>query len=161
MPVWGRALAFLLVVPGSIAGWLPWVLAGAPYDLASVRRGLWRLGALVALAGWGVLLACAREFATRGRGTPAPYDPPRQLVTSGFYRLVRNPMYTGVLIAILGQEVWYRSVRVAIYGAIAWLCFHGWVTLYEEPALTRSFGDAYREYCRRVPRWVPLGRDRT
>ena len=76
-------------------------------------------------------------------------------MTSGLYRFVRNPMYVGVLAAIVGQALWYRSTDVGWYALIVALVFHFWVIAYEEPILRRSFGDAYLEYCRRVPRWLP------
>ena len=154
MPVWLRAVIFLVLVPGSVAGWVPWWIAGAPRNPLSASHGAWSLGGLLALIGWGVLLWCAREFALRGRGTPAPYDAPRQLVTSGLYRFTRNPMYVGVTTAIFGQALWYRSVQVAVYGVIAALCFQMVVVLYEEPTLRRAFGQAYDEYTSRVPRWI-------
>lgn len=157
MPIWLRALSFLILVPGAVAGWIPWWIAGAPRDPLNAWHGAWSLGALLALIGWGVLLWCAREFALRGRGTPAPYDAPRELVVSGLYQYTRNPMYVGVTTAIFGQALWYQSTRVAIYGVITMFCFHLVVVLYEEPALRRTFGEAYVEYARRVPRWVGLG----
>jgi protein-S-isoprenylcysteine O-methyltransferase Ste14 len=155
MPVWLRATIFILLAPGSVAGWLPWYVAGSPRAPWSVAHGWWRAGAVLTLIGWAVLLWCARDFALRGRGTPAPYDAPRSLVTSGLYRYLRNPMYVAVLTAILGQAIWYRSASVALYAVIIALCCHTFVMLYEEPRLTSLFGDAYTEYCRRVPRWLP------
>ena len=155
MPVWFRTTLFILLVPGAVAGWLPWYVASAPHDPWSASHGAWRLGALLTLIGWAVLLWCARDFAVRGRGTPGPYDPTRALVTSGLYRYVRNPMYVGVLTAVLGQAIWYRSRNVAIYALIAFVAFHAVVIVYEEPTLRRVFGEEYAEYCRRVPRWVP------
>ena len=155
MPVWVRAAVFILIVPGSVAGWLPWYIAGAPQLPWSASRGAWRLGAIVAVVGWGLLLWCARDFAARGRGTPAPYDAPRELVTSGLYRYVRNPMYVAVLTAILGQAIWYHSRSVLLYALLVGAVFQLFVRLYEEPKLATQFGAAYSDYCRRVPRWVP------
>jgi protein-S-isoprenylcysteine O-methyltransferase Ste14 len=156
MPVWFRALIFLILVPGTVAAWVPWWIAGAPHHPWNASHGAWQLGALLTFVGWAVLLWCAREFALRGRGTPAPYDAPRELVTSGFYRFTRNPMYVGVSTAIFGQALWYQSIQVAIYGVIAALCFEAVIVLYEEPALRRAFGESYVEYCRRVPRWIAI-----
>ena len=155
VPVWLRATIFILVAPGTFAGWLPWVIGGAPGDPFSVARGARRLGALMTLTGWAVLLWCAREFAVRGRGTPGPYDAPRQLVVSGLYRYVRNPMYVAVIGSVLGQAIWFRSMAISWYALVLALGFHVFVTAYEEPTLTRLFGDSYRAYCRRVPRWLP------
>jgi protein-S-isoprenylcysteine O-methyltransferase Ste14 len=157
MPVWLRAAIFIAIAPGTIAGWLPWNLAGSPHPW-SETHGAWRLGALLTAVGWSILLSCARDFALRGRGTPAPYDAPRQLVVSGLYRYTRNPMYVGVLTAVLGQAIWFRSTAILWYALAAALGFHGFVVVYEEPTLTRLFGDDYLEYCRQVPRWLPTFR---
>lgn len=153
MPVWLRAVLFIIVVPGAVAGWLPWYVAGAPPDVWGASHGAWRLGALLIVAGWAVLLWCAREFAMRGRGTPGPWDAPRELVITGLYRFTRNPMYVAVLAAILGQAIWFHSKQVCWYALIVAVVFQLWVVSYEEPALERAFGARYTEYRRRVRRW--------
>jgi protein-S-isoprenylcysteine O-methyltransferase Ste14 len=155
MPVWLRAAIFILIVPGTVAGWLPWSLAGSLAEPWRVGQGWWRVGALLTITGWAVLLWCARDFAARGRGTPAPYDAPRQLVTSGLYRYVRNPMYVGVFTAVVGQALWYRSPAVGRYAVLVAVCFHAVVVLYEEPRLRELFGKSYIDYCARVRRWMP------
>lgn len=156
VPVWLRAAIFILIVPGAVAGWLPWYVAGRPPNIWYASYGVWRLGAVLTLIGWFFLLWCARDFAVRGRGTPGPYDPPRRLVTSGLYEYVRNPMYVAVLTAILGQSIWYQSRAVAWYATIFIVSAHLFVVLYEEPKLTRLFGDDYLAYRRQVGRWLPL-----
>jgi protein-S-isoprenylcysteine O-methyltransferase Ste14 len=95
------------------------------------------------------------RFVRQGHGTPAPWAPTDRLIVSGFYPYVRNPMYIGVLLMILGQAVLLWSAAIAIYGTIAALGFHLWVLGYEEPFLRRRYGDAYQAYCRRVHRWWP------
>lgn len=154
-PVWLRALLFILVVPGTVAGWLPWYIAGSPPFTISDGRPLRGLGVLLVLVGWGVLLACARDFARSGRGTPAPYDPPRALVTNGLYRFVRNPMYVGVLAAIVGHTFWYYSKGVALYAVAVAVMVHLRVVMHEEPWLMRTFGPEFAAYRARVPRWLP------
>jgi protein-S-isoprenylcysteine O-methyltransferase Ste14 len=153
MPVWLRATLFILVVPGAVGGWLPWYIAGAPSDVWGASHGVWRLGGLLIVAGWAVLLWCAREFALRGRGTPGPWDAPRQLVISGLYRFSRNPMYVAVLTAIIGHALWFHSRQVAWYALVTAIVFHLAVVLYEEPTLAQTFGPQYTEYRRRVRRW--------
>jgi protein-S-isoprenylcysteine O-methyltransferase Ste14 len=156
MPVWFRAAVFVLLVPGSVAGWIPWSIArgdGAP-PAGAFALG-WAGGLLLAL-GWAILLWCTRDFVQRGRGTPAPYDPPRALVTAGLYRVVRNPMYVGVVLAIGGIALWHWSGRALFYGACVALAFHLRVVLVEEPKLGREFGTAFDAYRRAVPRWLPV-----
>jgi protein-S-isoprenylcysteine O-methyltransferase Ste14 len=95
----------------------------------------------------------------RGHGTPAPIDAPKHLVVHGLYKYVRNPMYIGVLLVIVGAAVLFQSRRVLVYGAIVGLFFHLFVVLFEEPLLRKKFGESYLSYCRGVGRWVPrLGR---
>ena len=149
-----RAGLFILIAPGAIAGWLPWYLAGSRRPRLDSPLGV--IGAVFAVLGWLVLLWCARDFAVRGRGTPAPYDPPRQLVMDGLYRFVRNPMYVAIVTSVLSQAAMYRSRAVLWYAAIVALCFHLRVVLYEEPKLTELFGQSFDDYRGRVPRWVPL-----
>ena len=153
MPLWLRATVFVLVVPGAVGGWVPWRLAQA--DGVDVPFPVRVLAALALVAGWGVLLWCVRDFLRRGRGTPAPYDPPAALVTAGLYAVVRNPMYLGVLLAVAGWGLWHGSGRVLFYWACVAAAFHLAVTLVEEPALARTFGASYDAYRARVPRWIP------
>ena len=95
------------------------------------------------------------RFAIHGRGTPAPVRPPTRLVVTGLYRYVRNPMYVGVLLVIVGWTVLIRSRDVAIYGASVAMAFHLFVVFVEEPMLRAQFGESYGMYCRSVSRWWP------
>ena len=151
MPIWFRAALFLATFPAALAGWLPWLIALPDRTLPAGHQ----IALVVVALGWGILLWCARDFARCGRGTPAPYDPPRALVTGGLYDVVRNPMYVGILIAIAGWAVWFGSWRVALFAAFMALAFHTRVLLYEEPVLGRSFGADFARYRARVPRWFP------
>lgn len=154
MPVWVRALLFVVVVPGAVAGWIPWRIAAStvrPSDLSAVHL----LGAPLLLLGWAGLLWGVADFVRHGQGTPGPYDPPRALVHTGLYRVVRNPMYVSVLMAIAGCAVWTRSAAVAGYLVGVAVVFHLMVIGYEEPHLASVFGESYDEYRARVPRWLP------
>ncbi|MFQ5457103.1 MAG: isoprenylcysteine carboxylmethyltransferase family protein, partial [Myxococcota bacterium] len=87
-----KTLIFTLVVPGTVLVCLPWVVSqSAPPSFGYHSGALRYFGAVPALAGAAVYFRCAWDFATRGRGTPAPIDPPRALVARGLYRYVRNP----------------------------------------------------------------------
>jgi protein-S-isoprenylcysteine O-methyltransferase Ste14 len=114
----------------------------------------------IPLAASGAVLAvwCIATFAVLGKGTPAPFDPPRRLVVRGPYRFVRNPMYLGAAIALLGAAAVYGSAALAGYAGAFLLLTHGFVVSYEEPALRRTFGSAYVVYCGRVRRWWPSWR---
>ena len=158
VPVWVRAALFIVVVPASVAGWIPWYATGSPPLAPRAGAPLATLAVVMVIAGWTVLLSCAREFARAGRGTPAPYDPPRSLVTSGLYRFTRNPMYVGVVTAIFGQAVWFHSRDATYYGFAMVIAFHIAILIYEEPRLTRVFGQQYLDYKRTVPRWIGIPR---
>jgi protein-S-isoprenylcysteine O-methyltransferase Ste14 len=144
-----KNLLFTVLVPGTVAVYLPLLLAGD-------RAPAWGPAALV-LFGFGAGLYgwCVWDFARFGRGTPAPIDAPRRLVVHGPYRVVRNPMYVAVLAVIAGQAVLFRTPALLVYGAAIVGCFALFVTLYEEPHLRRTFGAEYEDYTARVGRWLP------
>ncbi len=147
-----KNLLFTLGVPGTVAGYVPWYLV-RDAELSGVA---WMLaGALFLIVGGGIYLWCLWDFATFGRGTPAPIDPPKSLVVRGLYHSTRNPKYVGVVTVIFGWALLFRSLDALIYGLIVWSFFHGFVTLYEEPTLRALFADNYDDYCARVGRWLP------
>lgn len=112
-------------------------------------------GMVIGAAGAVVALSCVITFASIGRGTPAPFDPPRRLVVKGPYRFVRNPMYIGAGLALAGAALFYESLLLLGYAVLFFLVTHLFVVRYEEPTLRRTFGHEYDEYCRRVRRWRP------
>ncbi len=132
---------------------------GAPPELPALAVLGWRSAGLgLVVAGAAGFLVCVIDFARSGRGTPFPLDPPKDLVVSGLYRHVRNPMYIAVLCVVLGEAVVFRSGELAVYWVSVLAGFHLFVVLYEEPTLRKTFGAAYEEYARRVPRWIPRGK---
>ena len=150
--LWLKNLLFTVVVPGTVAGWVPMLLLrGRPAAPLA-----WRLVALpVLVAGVGVYAWCLWDFATFGRGTPAPIDAPRRLVVRGLYRWTRNPMYVGVLATILGWALYARSPGLLVYSGLVWCAFQSFILFYEEPHLTRVFGSEYDAYRAAVGRWWP------
>ncbi len=139
---------FLVFFPGQIANQFGVV---RPSDWA----GLEFLGAGLVVAGAALALWCILTFLFVGRGTPAPFDPPRRLVLRGPYRFVRNPMYLGAFLALVGAAVLYRSGWLGLYAAAFLLATHLFVLGYEEPALSRTFGQEYTAYRALVGRWLP------
>jgi protein-S-isoprenylcysteine O-methyltransferase Ste14 len=105
--------------------------------------------------GAALALACIIWLVVRGHGTPAPFDPPRDLVAAGPYRWMRNPMYVGGAATLLGLALVLRSPAILLFVPVWWLLAHLLVLFYEEPTLRRNFGASFEEYCRRVPRWWP------
>ena len=150
-----KNLLFTVIVPGTVAVYGPFRLAASREGLPA-GWGVLQVVALLPLACGGVIYFwCLWDFATFGRGTPAPIDAPKRLVVRGLYRYVRNPMYVGVLLVIAGWAVLFQSPRILGYGLIVALFFHLFVVAVEEPSLRGKFGDSYVRYCREVRRWVP------
>src|SRR5882724_1617885 len=112
-------------------------------------------GMIMVTIGTAIALWCVFTFVFIGKGTPAPFDPPRRLVIRGPYRFVRNPMYIGAGLALAGAALFYESVSLLAYGGMFLLASHVFVVWYEEPTLRRTFGPEYEAYCRRVRRWWP------
>ena len=154
-----RSLLWMLLLPGLFAVYVPWRFFG----LANVRdlSGVVPIIGLLCIgAGTCLLLACIFEFARSGRGTLSPMDPPRHLVVQGLYRYVRNPMYLSVTLIVLGEAILMRSIPLAVYWAIWFLCANMFVIGYEEPWLRENFGASYDQYARRVGRWIPAFRSK-
>ena len=138
----------LIYVPTRILSWSGIVRPAAIEGPQITGIVIGSTGALV--ASW-----CVFTFAWVGRGTPAPFDPPRRLVIRGPYRFVRNPMYIGAGLALSGAALFYESLSLLAYGGMFLLVSHVFVVWYEEPTLRQTFGPEYEAYYRRVRRWWP------
>jgi protein-S-isoprenylcysteine O-methyltransferase Ste14 len=145
-----------VLVPGVVAFWLPGLVLDHQRLEWPTSWSVLQFAALLPLGiGAAIYLRCLQEFATRGLGIPAPIDHPKELVVTGLYRYVRNPMYLGVLLFLLGEALFLQYPGFLVY-AIAWVLFvHVNVLLYEEPNLRRKFGSSYERYTTVVHRWVP------
>lgn len=144
-----RALISFLVLPGTVAFVAPALLIGSIETRTPHAEGV-----AVFLAGSIILLWCVRDFYVAGKGTLAPWDPPRHLVSVGLYRFSRNPMYVGVLLILIGWTLAFRSRALLIYAGVVAVLFHVRVLLYEEPWLARTFPDEWPRFKSRVPRWL-------
>jgi protein-S-isoprenylcysteine O-methyltransferase Ste14 len=151
-----ETIVFTVVVPGTVTVFLPRYVLDLWGETLPTQWTIWQFAALLPLSlGLVVYLRCLWEFAARGRGIPAPLDHPKQLVVTGLYQYVRNPMYIGVLLFLLGESVFFRSRGFLVY-TFAWLGFvHLNVIVYEEPNLRRKFGGSYDRYTSSVRRWIP------
>jgi len=146
-----RALLSFLLLPGIVAFALPPLLASIDPWCSSI---LWQ-GAPLMLIGIVLLLWCVRDFYVVGKGTLAPWDPPRHLVLIGLYRYVRNPMYLAVLILVSGWSIFLASPLLALYLVALAVAFHIRVVVNEEPYLNSRFGDEWVRYSTNVGRWIP------
>jgi protein-S-isoprenylcysteine O-methyltransferase Ste14 len=125
-------------------------------------RGSWiPIGLAMVTVGVLVLVATVVAFFRSGRGTLAPWDPPRRLVRSGLFAWCRNPMYVGVLTTIAGWAITFRSPAVAAYLIATGVGFHVRTIGYEEPWAAKTFGDEWDDYVATVPRWIPRPPHRT
>jgi len=160
MALFLKNLLFTLLVPGSVAFYLPLLISSSATG-DRIPEGIRWLGLAPLALGVAIYLWCAWDFATFGRGTPAPIDAPTRLVVRGLYRYVRNPMYVGVLTAIAGWALYFASAKLCLYAATVWTAFHLFVVLYEEPNLHERFGADYERYCAGVNRWLAKPRAHT
>jgi protein-S-isoprenylcysteine O-methyltransferase Ste14 len=147
-----KNLLFTLVVPGSVGGFVPWMIAGDGLPAGGVTYalacGLFALGA-------SIYVWCVWDFATFGEGTPAPIEAPKRLVVRGLYCWIRNPMYLGVLTCIVAWGALYQTAWLAAYAVVIFSVFQMFILLHEEPHLQREFGSEYTDYKTRVGRWLP------
>jgi protein-S-isoprenylcysteine O-methyltransferase Ste14 len=151
----GSAL-FLVLAPGVVAGLIPWWVTGWQVeDPVRFWAPLRLVGAVLVLAGVGVLLHAFVRFVVEGIGTPAPVAPTERLVVGGLYRYVRNPMYLAVLATVVGQSLLLGRLELLAYAAVLAAAFAAFVHWYEEPTLRRRFGEQYDRYRKTVPAWLP------
>ncbi len=153
--LWVRTAVFAVLVPGTELVLIPLVVVlwgvGPRLQFGPARY----LGLAPLLAGLAAILRCFADFVRRGRGTPAVYDPPRELVVAGLYRHVRNPQYVGVVLVVLGEALLTGVAVLFAYAALLAVGYHLFVRYYEEPTLGRLFGEPYARYREAVPRWLP------
>jgi len=151
-----ETIVFTVLVPGTVAFWLPRIILDSARLRPPASWSVAQFAALVPLGlGAAIYLRCVWEFAKRGRGIPAPIDHPKELVVTGLYRYVRNPMYLGVLLFLLGEALFLQYRDFLLY-TLGWLVFvHLNVLFYEEPNLKRKFGRSYERYTQAVGRWAP------
>jgi protein-S-isoprenylcysteine O-methyltransferase Ste14 len=148
-----NTILFTIFVPGTVIVYVPYRLLGG-FGRPPGGPLAW-IGATCVVLGAAVYFRCAWEFAVHGLGTPAPIAPTKYLVTTALHRYIRNPMYVGVLLVVLGEATLYRSLLVLEYAAFFFVAVNLFIVFYEEPTLRRQFGESYEEYKRTVPRWIP------
>lgn len=112
-------------------------------------------GIALGVAGAALALTTIFLFIYDGRGTPAVFDPPKRFVPHGPFRWIRNPMYIGGILMLLGVGLSYTSTGMVLFAGVAFLLIHTFVVLVEEPGLRKRFGENYVDYCHAVPRWIP------
>lgn len=151
-----KTLLWSVFVPGTLTILVPYLLLSSTLELFPIRLSGFRfIGLIPIVLGAALYLWCAWDFTFTGKGTPAPFDPPKEMVVRGLYRYVRNPMYVAALLALIGEAIVFESALILIYAVIVFSVFHLWIIFYEEPTLRRKFGESYEKYCLKVRRWIP------
>jgi len=151
-----KSIIFVLVLPGAVLFYVPCYLLSLNADLYFPKIGIFRFISLVPFSiGATIALWCLRDFIVLGKGTPAPIDPPKELVVQGLYRITRNPMYVGAGFILISEAIFFKSTLLLIYALIVWVMFHLFVVFYEEPTLKKKFGSSYETYIDSASRWLP------
>jgi len=151
-----KSLLYLIIEAGLFALYVPLALlrTGPRIEtgpISFLAIPLWIIGSLI-------ILRCFWDFTFRGRGTPLPADPPKELVVTGFYRYIRNPIYVGAFLIFLAHFLWFGYWNLLLYAMISFIGVHLFIVFYEEPTLKQKFGAVYEDYLQKVPRWIPRSR---
>lgn len=144
------ALALPIVIVILVPYWLLVIYPANSLGLLLQIPGSIIFASSLALALWCMLL-----FFNIGHGTIMPWDPTRKLVAVGPYQYVRNPMITGVIAMVAGEALFFGSAAIGILALAFFVINHFYFIHSEEPGLEKRFGESYREYKRKVPRWIP------
>ena len=151
-----RNLFFTLLQPGVVAGLIPyWIIGSKAKLIVSQTWGLQNYtGAALFGFGFIILIVCVASFAVYGNGTLSPADQTKRLVIRGLYNYSRNPMYVGVMLMLIGETIFFKSVNLLFYAGLILLAFSVFVRYFEEPRLRKDFGEEYKLYFKKVRRWL-------
>ena len=112
------------------------------------------IGILSFAIGVPMVLYCVSMLVKIGGGTPVPTDPPKKFVAKGLYKVSRNPIYIGNILIFLGASLILGHLLLYVYTLLAIMFFHMYIVFFEEPDLKERFGESYKEYCKKTPRWL-------
>ena len=145
-----------ILVPSILHLVIPYLILQCTSGVTFPQIGLIEVISIIAAAAGIVMVVWVSViFVSRGKGTAVPLLPPIEFVPIGLYRFVRNPMYVGLLVVIVAEALFFRSIWLLVYVFLLWLAVHSYVVLIEEPDLGRRFGNGYEEYRMETPRWIP------
>lgn len=158
-----RGVFFTLLVPGTVAGYLPYLFMRN--RLPDIQTGLFHwLGLVLISSGIFIYLWTIISFLLRGKGTPAIWftkaisfligEEPVKMVSSGLYKYSRNPMYLGVIITVAGEGLFFQYSNILWYALFLFVIFNSVVIWIEEPHLAKKFGDEYLAYKKKTRRWL-------
>ena len=151
-----KSIAMTILFPGVVVGLLPfgYIIRQKvpPFSDWTMMHGIASLFAIIGLV---ILLRSIWEFAHIGGGTLAPFDEPKKLVVQGLYKYVRNPMYVGVYLILIGETLFFLSRGLLLWSLIFFTASNVFVVFFEEPRLRNKYGADYDRYCSMVRRWIP------
>lgn len=152
----------ILILPGTALVYVPalivWLTRGSGFaaSLPGASATRWLAALPLAAASLVLMVWTMRLFASKGGGgTPAPWDPIRNLIILGPYRYVRNPMLTGVILFLAAEAIFFRSVPITLWMALFFVMNTVYFAFSEEPQLEKRYGQPYTDYKRNVGRWIP------
>jgi protein-S-isoprenylcysteine O-methyltransferase Ste14 len=152
--VLGTSIYLFLLLPFFLI-WIPYRILVSPEHIYIFDFGVFRYLGLVPIAlGAIIYVFCSRSFVFIGKGTPVPFTPTRELIVTGLYRYVRNPLYIAGVFVLAGEAILFQSLGIFIYCLVMFGVFNFHV-LIEESLLAEKFGARYEQYCKSVPRWIP------
>jgi len=155
MPAFLGTLLFLIIIIPFFLIWIPRRILLSPEQIYRFDIGVFRyLGLVPIVLGVVIYVFCSGSFVFIGKGTPIPFTPTKELIVTGFYRFVRNPLYIAGVFVLAGEALLFQSIGIFIYCLVMFGIFNVHV-LMEETFLADKFGAAYEQYRNSVPRWIP------
>lgn len=150
----GTLLYLLLLLPFFLV-WIPYRILSSPEHIYHFDIGVFRLFGLIFIAlGVVIYVLCSGSFVFIGKGTPIPFTPTKELIVTGLFRFVRNPLYISGVLVLTGEAILFQSMGIIIYCMVMFGIFNVHVFM-EEMLLADKFGAAYEQYRNSVPRWIP------
>ena len=151
-----NSFLYFLISPFPLAFLIPILITRIGYNVDFSFHGTIRLlGIIPIVLGFVPLINSFFKFKNDGDRSPHPFNEAPKLVVTGFYSYVRNPMYVGVLLIISGLVIIFLNYLILIYGFLLWSFVNTFIIKYEEPKLTETFGEEFKEYRKNVHRWIP------
>ncbi len=155
LPALLGTLLFLFIIIPFFLILIPRKILLSPEQIYRFDTGVFRyLGLVPIFLGIVIYVFCSGSFVFIGKGTPIPFTPTKELIVTGFYRFVRNPLYIAGVLVLTGEAILFQSLGILIYCLVMFGAFNFHV-LMEETILADKFGAAYEQYCNSVPRWIP------
>ena len=150
----GTLLFLFLILPFFLI-WIPHRILLSPEHIYRFDIGIYRYFGLAPIVlGVVIYFFCSGSFVFAGKGTPIPFTPTKELIVTGLYRFVRNPLYIAGVLVLAGEAILFQSLGILIYCLVMFGIFNVHV-LMEETLLAEKFGVAYKQYCKYVDRWIP------